>query len=107
MDRIDQLAERAAQGLPLFTKSRLIRNSEIVAQEFWTARNGYRHATEIVRLVGKKKVTETHKPPYLDPVREKRCKEKRDYRLVCKKRRGWLKRQCEVKAASRARTGRN
>jgi hypothetical protein len=109
MDRIDQLADRAAQGLPLFSESRQVRRAEILAQQFWTARNGFRHATQIVRVIGGRQVVENRAPPYLNPVRQKECEEKRQYRALHKRKLGkkWLRHQCELKAASRARTGQN
>jgi hypothetical protein len=105
MDRVAQLARRAAKRVPLFPNHR----AEVVSLEQWTARNGTRHLVKIVRRVGGKLVEETRPPPYQDPAWLNQCRYKRDWYSKQKQLQGkqFLERQKLLKRMSRQRTGKN
>ena len=107
VDRIAELANRAARRLPLFPNGK---HSEAVLEyRYWTAKNGWRHLVALVRLVAGQPVKQRSRPPYLNPAWVKYCQTKRDYRAKWKAERGEEFRRQELrhKRRSRERLGHN
>src|SRR5262245_51260987 len=98
MDRVEYLARRAAAGLELFPSS-----ERILEVKCWTAKNGYQHVLEVIRLVAGHAIEDKFQPPYADPRWVKKCEYKRMQRRRFRKRLGkkWLRHQAELKRQSR------
>jgi hypothetical protein len=77
VDRIAFLKRRADLGHPLFDQGQ---SATIVAADYWTARNGWRHLLRLVKVVNGKEVEEVRQHPATDKERLATCEEKRKYR---------------------------